>query len=264
MTNEQMQMAAAATEPAVALPVKSFWKRPWGILLIILGALAVIALIIFGSAVLFYYRRIMNGDDLSYLARKEQFTQSAALAKEASGDESEEALASVATDDDPSIGNADAPITVVEFLDFECPFSAQAFPFIREAATKNPEKIRLIIRDLPLDDVHPNARLAAEAAACANAQKRFWSYHDKLFQNQQALEREQLIGYAEQTGLDVKTFTQCLADGRFRAEVQEDFNAGVAAGAVGTPTFYINGRKFQGIIPEEVWAQLVQAVDIAS
>lgn len=242
---------------------KPFWKRPWGIALIIIGGLAVIALVVFGAMVLAFYRRIMNGEDLSYLARQGQFTQSAALAKQTSGDV-DGAIAKVATDDDPAVGNADAPITVVEFLDFECPFSAQAFPFIREAATKNPEKIRLIIRDLPLDDVHPNARLAAEAAACANEQKRFWSYHDKLFQNQQTLDKEHLILFAEQTGLDKDAFTQCLDGGRFRAEVQEDFQAGVAAGAVGTPTFYINGRKFQGIIPEEVWAQLVQVADAAS
>lgn len=244
------------------IPKKPFWKRPSGIALIIIGGLAVIALVVFGAMVLAFYRRIMSGEDLSYLARKGQFTQSAALAKQTSGDV-EGAIAAVATDDDPAIGNADAPITVVEFLDFECPFSAQAFPFIREAATKNPEKIRLIIRDLPLDDVHPNARLAAEAAACANEQKRFWSYHDKLFQNQQTLDKEHLILFAEQTGLDKDAFTQCLEGGRFRAEVQEDFQAGVAAGAVGTPTFYINGRKFQGIIPEEVWAQLVSLVDVS-
>lgn len=244
-------------------PQKSFWKRPGGIALIIVGGLVVVVLVMFGAMVLAFYRRIMNGEDLSYLARQEQFTQSATLAGQTSG-KTEVAQDEVVTSDDPAIGNANAPITVVEFLDFECPFSAQAFPFIREAATENPEKIRLIIRDLPLDDVHPNARLAAEAAGCANDQKRFWAYHDKLFQNQQALDRENLIGYAEQVGLDKKTFTQCLESGRFRAEVQEDFQAGVAAGAVGTPTFYINGRKFQGIIPEEVWAQLVQVAGAAS
>lgn len=244
-------------------PQKSFWKRPGGIALIILGILIFVALIIFGSAVLFYYRRIMNGEDLSYLARAEQFTQSAVLAGQGSG-KTEVAQDEVVTADDPAIGNANAPITVVEFLDFECPFSAQAFPFIREAATKNPDAIRLIIRDLPLDDVHPNARLAAEAAGCANDQKRFWTYHDKLFQNQQALDRDSLIRYAEQVGLDAATFTTCLDRGKFRAEVQEDFQAGVAAGAVGTPTFYINGKKFQGIIPEEVWTQLVQVADAPS
>lgn len=244
-------------------PQKSFWKRPGGIALIIIGGLVVVILVMFGAMVLAFYRRIMNGEDLSYLARQEQFTQSATLAGQTPG-KTEVAQDEVVTSDDPAIGNASAPLTVVEFLDFECPFSAQAFPFIREAATKNPEKIRLIIRDLPLDDVHPNARLAAEAAACANDQKRFWAYHDKLFQNQQALDRENLISYAEQVGLDKKTFAQCLESGRFRAEVQEDFQAGVAAGAVGTPTFYINGRKFQGIIPEEVWEQLVQVADAVS
>lgn len=232
-------------------------------MLIIVGVLVVIAFLIFGSAVLFYYRRIMNGEDLSYLARAEQFTQSTALAGKTSG-KTEVPQDTVVTADDPAIGNANAPITVVEFLDFECPFSAQAFPFIREAATKNPEKIRLIIRDLPLDDVHPNARLAAEAAGCANDQKRFWAYHDKLFQNQQALDRDSLIRYAEQVGLDTGAFTACLESGKFRAEVQEDYEAAVAAGAVGTPTFYINGKKFQGIIPEEVWVQLVQVADAVS
>lgn len=242
---------------------KPLWKRPLGIVLIILGALVGIALVVFGVMVMTFYRRIMRGEDLSYLARQGQFTQSAALAKQTSG-ATDAAFADVVTADDPAIGNKNAPLTVVEFLDFECPFSSQAFPIIREVATKNPDKIRLIVRDLPLDDLHPNARLAAEAAACANAQNRFWSYHDKLFQNQQALDKENLILYAEQTGLDKDTFTQCLNGGRFRAEVEEDFQAGVAAGAVGTPTFYINGRKFQGVIPEEVWVQLATLIDVSS
>lgn len=242
---------------------KPLWKRPLGIALIIFGALITIALVVFGAMVMAFYNRIMRGEDLSYLARQGQFTQSAALAKQTSG-ATDASLADLVTSDDPVIGNADAPLTVVEFLDYECPFSSQAFPIIREAATKYPEKIRLIIRDLPLDDIHPNARPAAEAAACANAQNRFWAYHDKLFQNQQTLDKEHLILFAEQTGLDKDSFVQCLDGGRFRAEVQEDFQAGVEAGAVGTPTFYINGRKFQGVIPEEVWEQLVQVVDSAS
>ncbi|MEK7102213.1 MAG: thioredoxin domain-containing protein [Patescibacteria group bacterium] len=247
----------------VATPRKSFWKRPWGIVLIVLGVLTGIVLVFFGIMVMTFYRRIMRGEDLSYLARQGQFTQSVALAKEASAGAAAESV-DVVTDDDPAIGNTDAPLVVVEFLDYECPFSSQAFPIIREAATKYPDKIRLIIRDLPLDDLHPNARIAAEAAECANEQKRFWSYHDKLFQNQQALDKENLILYAEQTGLDKEAFVRCLESGRFRAEVQEDFQAGVAAGAVGTPTFFINGRKFQGVIPEEVWEQLVTLVDVSS
>lgn len=246
---------------AAALPKKPFYKRPLGIVLIIGGVIVGIALIAFLALVAIFYRRIMSGEDLAYLARQSEFTQSSALAEKAGG-ESDIALIDVVTADDPSMGPPDAPLTVVEFLDFECPFCLKAFPIMRELAAKNPEKIRYIVRDFPVEELHPDAILASEAASCAHTQKRFWPYHDKLYQNQGALGHDQLIEYANQVGLEMEKFTKCLDKGESRAEVEEDYNAGLLAGVRGTPTFFINGRKFQGVIEQEVWDQLIAAVSI--
>src|SRR3989344_5843663 len=241
---------------------KPFHKRPLGIVLIIIGMLVGVGLIAFATLVLIFYRRMVAGEDLSYLAKKQEFTQSAALAARPVG-EAEEALVNVVTDDDPTLGPPDAPLTVVEFIDFECPFCLKAFPIMRELTAKHPETIRYIVRDFPVAELHPDATLAGEAAACAHAQKRFWPYHDKLYQNQGALGKENLLSFGEQVGLDMDAFTSCVDSGEFHTEVEKDFNEGIAAGVRGSPTFFINGQKFQGVIPEEVWDQLLTLVEIA-
>jgi len=247
----------ALENPEALVTKRPFYKRPWGIVLIIVGVFVLIVLILYVVMVSVFYRRIMSGEDLSYLNQNQGFTRSELLD---SGLDIE--IAEVATTDDPSLGPIDAPLTIVEFLDFECPFCLEMFPIIREFVAAHPEQIRYIVRDFPLEDIHPDARRAAEAAACAHDQDRFWSYHDKLFQNQTALTEDDLFEYAQAVGLDNDQFTRCLNNGEQSGEVQADFAAGLAAGVVGTPTFFVNGRKFEGVIPGDVWEQILQVTDV--
>ena len=138
-----------------------------------------------------------------------------------------------------------APVTVVEYGDFECPYCGQAEPVVRELL-RDFVDVRYVWRHLPLNDVHPNAQLAAEAAEAAADQGAFWELHDLLLANQDALRPDDLIGYAEQLGLDVERFTNDLREHSGAARVAEDVDSADLSGVTGTPTFFINGRRHHG------------------
>jgi Na+/H+ antiporter NhaA len=142
-------------------------------------------------------------------------------------------------------GPMEAPVTVVEYGDFECPFCGQAEPVVRELL-RDFADVRYVWRHLPLNDVHPHAQMAAEAAEAASAQGAFWEMHDLLFRHQDAFEAEDLIGYAEELGLDVAQFADDLRTGSGAAQVADDVDSADLSGVTGTPTFFINGRRHYG------------------
>jgi protein-disulfide isomerase len=143
-------------------------------------------------------------------------------------------------------GPDDAPLTLVEYGDYECPSCGRAFPFVKEVRRHFGPRLRFVFRNFPLADSHPHALAAAEAAECAAAQGRFWEMHDQLFEHQRALGTVQLVGYARAIGADVARFERDLADHAHRPRVQEDFDSGVHSGVRGTPTFYVNGVRHDG------------------
>ena len=155
-------------------------------------------------------------------------------------------VAKVAVGDNPTLGRKDAPLTIIEFSDYQCPFCRQFVETTLPALKKDyvdAGKLRYVFRDFPLDQIHPQARKAAEAARCANDQGRYWEMHDLLFQNQQALQPEQLTLYAERLNLDVKTFRTCLEGGKHRALVQKNYSDGISAGVRGTPAFFLGKTR---------------------
>jgi Na+/H+ antiporter NhaA len=143
-------------------------------------------------------------------------------------------------------GRADAPLTLVEYADFECPFCGEATGVVRDLEERFGDDLRYVFRHLPLTDVHPHGELAAEAAEAAAAQGRFWEMHDLMFQHQDELEFEDLLGYADAIGLDVERFARALGEDRYLHRVQDDIISGEASGARGTPTFFINERRHIG------------------
>jgi protein-disulfide isomerase len=157
----------------------------------------------------------------------------------------------------PVRGVADAPVTIVEFSDFECPFCKQTRPTLKQLLERYPGKVRLVYRDFPLDSIHPQARRAAEAARCAHDQGKFWEYHDVLFTQSPQLAIEDLRRYAGQVGLDVAKFESCLAAGVHKAAVQRDLDEGNRLGITGTPAFFINGRALTGAQPLESFTRLI-------
>jgi protein-disulfide isomerase len=143
-------------------------------------------------------------------------------------------------------GVDDAPITLVEYGDFECPYCGQAEPIIRELLSACDDDLRFVFRHLPLSDVHPHAQMAAEAAEAAAAQGAFWAMHDLLFAHQDELTARALRSYADELGLDPERFSDELRRRRHAARVRDDVATADASGVTGTPTFFINGRRHYG------------------
>src|SRR5271156_1400397 len=143
-------------------------------------------------------------------------------------------------------GPAKAPVTLVEYGDYECPYCGEAYSVVKALQKRLGDQMRLVFRHFPLSNAHPHAQHAAEAAEAAGAQGKFWEMHDLLYENQAALEDEDLIGYAANLGLDVARFTRELAEHHYAARVREDFLAGVRSGVNGTPSFFINGVRHDG------------------
>ncbi len=147
---------------------------------------------------------------------------------------------------DHAAGPEDAPVTLVEYGDYECPYCGMAYPIVKRAQQDLGNRLRFVFRNFPLAESHPHARLAAEAAEAAGAQGKFWEMHDVLFERQDALETEDLIGYAKSLGLDVPKFAHDLEAGAYTKRVRDDFRNGVRSGVNGTPTFFVNGSRYEG------------------
>jgi protein-disulfide isomerase len=150
----------------------------------------------------------------------------------------------VSEDRDHIQGPADAPVTLVEYGDYECPYCGAAYPIIKEVQARMGERLRFVFRNFPISTSHPHAEQAAEAAEAAAVQGPFWEMHDLLYKNQKRLRDEDLRGYAEKLGLDVERFARELAEHVHAGRVHEDFMSGVRSGVNGTPTFYINGARY--------------------
>lgn len=162
----------------------------------------------------------------------------------------------IATDNSPSRGPAGAPIELVEFSDFQCPFCLRANPTVRQVLDTYGDRIRFVYRHYPLPS-HPNARPAAEAAECAAEQGKFWPYHDKLFASQSKLADADLKQDAAELGLDTAKFDACVDSHKYRKQIEADVQAGQEAGVDGTPAFFINGRLISGAQPYDVFKKVI-------
>jgi protein-disulfide isomerase len=162
----------------------------------------------------------------------------------------------VSVDDDPALGPTTAPITILEFSDFQCPYCSRVLPTLKQVEERYGDKVRVVYRDFPLN-FHPFAAKAAEAGACANEQGKFWEIHDKMFANQQKLGVEDLKGYAASLGLDAAVFGQCLDSGKYAEEWKKDLAEGTSYGVTGTPAFFINGRFLNGAVPLDKFTTII-------
>jgi protein-disulfide isomerase len=150
----------------------------------------------------------------------------------------------------PVRGPDTAPVTIVEFSDFQCPFCGRFEPVLERVIAGYPGQVRLIYRNFPLAELHPQAQKAAEAAMCADAQGKFWEMHDLMFAEQKSLGSEDLEDKAQRLGLDAEKFAQCLDSGQMRSAVEVDVEDGEALGIQGTPAHFINGRFLSGAVEE--------------
>jgi protein-disulfide isomerase len=164
------------------------------------------------------------------------------------------------TDRDNVVGAPDAPVQVVEYGDYECPYCAAAHPVVADLLNQRATAIRFAYRHFPLTNVHKHAEFAAEAAEAAGAQGHYWTMHDWLFEHQRQLEPSFVTAAAGKAGLDTAVFAENLAARTFHPKVQEDFMTGLRSGVNGTPTFFIDGARHDG---PATLAALLAAVDTA-
>jgi len=157
----------------------------------------------------------------------------------------------------PSRGSTNAPVTIVEFEDFQCPFCRKAHETLEKVLVRYKNDVRLVHRDFPLQPLHPAAFKAHEAARCAEKQGKFWEYRGLLYDKAPAAAPEQLNEYARTSGLDAAAFKQCLENGASRTVIQKDVDEGNRVGVNGTPAFFINGRLLSGANPESEFARII-------
>ena len=165
--------------------------------------------------------------------------------------------AQILTNGAPAKGADKAPVTIVKFEDFECPFCKRVQPTLEAVLKQYNGKVRLVHKDLPLEAIHPQAQGAAEGARCAGEQGKFWEYHDTLYAKAPKLGAADLKAYSKEMGLDTAKFNQCLDGGKYKALVQKDLSEGAQLGLTGTPTFFINGREISGALPVESFAAII-------
>ena len=161
--------------------------------------------------------------------------------------------------DNPSLGSADAPITIIEFSDYECPFCRrwhdEVFDKIRESY---PDQVRFVYRDFPLTSLHPNAVPAAEAANCADEQDAFWEFSQKLYSDEYGFGEDAYVKYAQDLELDIPEFEECIEEGRYSDDVQADYEFASSLGVRSTPTFFLNGIAVVGAQPFEVFQDIIE------
>lgn len=237
-------------------------------ILIFLSAIILAFAVGFGASYFLLVRpleaRLQEAEELAEVlkASAEAAAAREAAAKEAAAQDSNSdqqvVRYDVPVDDDPAYGNPDAPITIIEFSDYQCPFCQrwhlEVFP---KLMAKYGDQVQLVYRDFPLDGTHPEARPAAEAANCAFEQDKFWEFHDRLFSGDQELNRQAYEQYAQEIGLDMKAFGTCLDEQRYAQEVENDFGFASRLGVRSTPTFFINGLAVVGAQPFEVFEQII-------
>ncbi len=162
--------------------------------------------------------------------------------------------------DDHSQGPANAPVTLVEYGDYECPHCGRAYPIVKEVQKKMGERLRFVFRNFPISNIHPNAELAAEAAEAAGAQGKFWEMHDLLYENQDSLGGDLILQLAKTLHLNTKQLTEDIEKRKYRDHVKKDFMGGVKSGVNGTPTFFINEIRYDNSWDED---SLVSALEAA-
>lgn len=215
--------------------VRPWYKRPSKLVLIFMGLGVSLIVASFIFLVIFYYQKISSGELVNQAV--DTIEQSVRLELLHNGG-------------DPSIGNVNAPVTIVAFEDFECPFCLEAQPFLKELLVKYGNDVRFIYKDFPLTTIHPGAQGAAEAAQCAHEQRKFWEFHDVLFANQDRFAEAYYRTVALDMGLSITDFNECMATGKTKKGIAEDLKLGADLGVVGTPTFFVNGELFaQGYSP---------------
>jgi len=162
------------------------------------------------------------------------------------------------TEDNHIRGNMNAPITIVEFSDFQCPYCDKFHVTMKKVMETYPNKVRWIYKHFPLDSLHPLARSTAEASECANDQEKFWEYADKLYENQADISADTIKSFAKEVGLNMTEFNSCIDDGKYKDKVNTDYQEGLSKGVRGTPGNFLNGDMT--LVPGAVEFEIIKTI----
>ena len=234
-------------------PPSKWYEKWWVILLIILLAIILIVGLGFGLAIFYFKKNIEAGS--FYNPATGEFTDELPMAP--SNDPKN--VVEVSVDDDPYLGSVYAPVTIIAFEDFQCPFCKEVQPIIKQVIDRYGDQVLFVYRDFPLIGVHADAQNSAEASECAHEQNKFWEYHDLLFANQSRQDIASLKNHAVELGLDSERFNQCLDSRKYEQEVTADLRDALAAGVDATPTWFINGVKYRGVLNVSMFETLINA-----
>ena len=158
-------------------------------------------------------------------------------------------------------GSIDAPISIVEYGDYECPYTGMAYPIVKEMMKQFNNKVYFVFRNFPLNDIHPHAQHAPEAAEVAAAQDRFWQMHDYLFEHQKALDDNHLLQYAGKLGLDINKFKKEVTEHTYAPLIEESLKSGIDSGVQGTPTFFVNGERYEDSWDLETFSNFLKTLN---
>lgn len=235
--------------------IKRFFKW-WILLLMFILIIIVLFVINFVITVIKYKDALENGDIISSSVAGGYSKYDGKLNIK----EVEVGRAELELGDRPFIGASKPIMTIVEFADFSCPNCKLFDPTLRNFVKDHSDKIKLIFRNFPITDNY----LMAQASYCANDQNKFWQMHDKLFLDQSDFSREKINKLAENIGINMDMFSQCIDSGKYNIKISQDLETGLKAGVKGTPTIFVNGSKFQGVVPKDVLQQIFYAVELES
>ncbi len=207
---------------------------------------------------IFYYTWQLRYGDAEKVTSQfnEQFTQSLDLSKIKLDSLESVEKSDIIRSHNPTLGQPDSDVTIVAFIDFECPFCKRSYPTFNKIIDQYTPGIQIVFKHLPLVSIHPNSLSAAHAAACAEEQGKFWPYYNALFSGN-SLEESTYLSYANSLSLDINKFSNCLSSQTYGKDIKEDLEDAIALGVRGTPTYFLNGKKIEGVITKEVWDSLI-------
>ena len=243
-----------------SLHPKHWYYSGWKVALVGLVVLVVAGILAVGGMAFYYWREIKAGRG-ALVTQKVfgSFSSSTSTIGSVFVKRSE-----IETSDDPYLGNSNAEIVIVEFVDFKCPNCKSALPIMKKVLTKYGQNVKWIVRDFPAESLHPGANQMAELAGCAYNQGLFWPVHDWLFNNQENLPEtitsDDIKEISDLTGLNYQKLSDCLNSNIVVSEINRDYADGFKFGVNGTPTFFVNGEKFQGVVPWEVWGSFFSKI----
>jgi len=241
---------------------KPFHKTAPGKVFLSLLAIIVLFLLTFGVRVLYLSYQINYGDEekKKQLAKKygEGFSKSKKLTNSNAQQQKNikiEKVETITRDYNPKFGFGDQ-VTIIAFLDFECPFCREQYPILKEVMKKYKPAIQVVFKHFPLASIHPHAKQASLAATCAQEQDKFWKYYNRLFKLKQ-FSKQNYYNIASDLSLQMEKFKNCYENQKYIKRVEKDLADGVSLGVRGTPTFIINGKVIQGVLKKEKWKEII-------